>query len=234
MPSTQFGQALSLKDGIDSINIALSQTETEDSWESIARAISTLTTLCRDSSSEFPAEMIAIMRTVSRPLNSAMNSERTRLSGVAIDLLGVLASELGAAFDPLLPLFFPTLLSLCARTNKVFVARSRTAILTIIESSQLPSILPYLPPPLKDKSVSLRLTAVEGVLACMNCFNPPDLEKEGRAQEIETAIRFSARDASADVRKVGRKIFEAYKVLLPSRVDRCVLKAMGNGMLLTK
>jgi hypothetical protein len=170
--------------------------------------------------------MIAIMRAVSRPLNSAMNSERTRLSGVAIDLLGVLASELGAAFDPLLPLFLPTLLSLCARTNKVFVARARTAILTIIESSQLSSILPYLLPPLKDKSVSLRLTAVEGVLACMNCFNPPDLEKEGRAQEIETVIRFSARDASADVRKVGRKIFEAYKVLLPSRVDGCVLKAM--------
>jgi hypothetical protein len=53
----------------------------------------------------------------------------------------------------------------------------------------------------------------------MNCFNPPDLEKEGRAQDIESAIRLAARDASADVRKISRKVFEAYKVLLPSRVD---------------
>jgi hypothetical protein len=59
----------------------------------------------------------------------------------------------------------------------------------------------------------------------MNCFNPPDLEKENRALEIEAAIRLSARDANADVRKVSRKIFEAYKELLPDRVDRFVLKA---------
>jgi hypothetical protein len=56
----------------------------------------------------------------------------------------------------------------------------------------------------------------------MNCFNPPDLEKETRARDIETIIRIAARDAHADVRKVSRKLFEAYKLLLPSRVERCV------------
>jgi hypothetical protein len=210
------------KQQVDAIRTPLSQNETEESWDSIARSISELTALCQEASCDFPIEVVATARSLSRSLNSAMNSERTRLSGAAIDLIGVLASCLGANMEPLLPIFLPTLLNLCARTNKVFVTRSRTSILTIIESCQLPAILPYLLQSFKDKSVSLRLTAIEGVLACMNCFNPPDLEKEGRAQEIESAIRLAARDASADVRKISRKVFEAYKVLLPGRVDGCV------------
>lgn len=207
---------------VDSLRASLFQHETEESWDAIARSISKLTILCKEASCDFPSEIVATVRGVFRPLNSAMNSERTRLSGVAIDLFGVLASGIGANIEPLLPLFFPTLLGLCARTNKVFVTRSRTSILTIIETSQSPAILPYLLQSFSDKSVSLRLTAIEGVLACMNCFNPPDLEKEGRAQDIESAIRFAARDANADVRKISRKVFEAYKVLLPSRVDKYV------------
>lgn len=57
-------------------------------------------------------------------------------------------------------------------------------------------------------------------MACLNSFNPPDLEKEARARLIEDVIRVTARDANADVRKVSRKIFEAYKALLPGRVEQ--------------
>lgn len=64
---------------------------------------------------------------------------------------------------------------------------------------------------------------MEAVLACMNCFNPPDLENEGRAQLIEMALRKTARDSSAEVRRVTRKVFDAYKVLLPGRVEKYVI-----------
>ncbi|KAF8891649.1 clasp N terminal-domain-containing protein [Infundibulicybe gibba] len=148
-----------------------------------------------------------------------MTSERTRLSGAAVDLVSAVALQMGGQFEPLLPLFFPTLLNLCSRTNKVTITRTRTCILAIIEATQLPSILPYFLQSVKDKSASLRLTSVEGTLCCLNCFNPPDLEREARAKDIEGIIRSSARDANADVRKVSRKVFEAYKLLLPGRVD---------------
>jgi hypothetical protein len=39
---------------------------------------------------------------------------------------------------------------------------------------------------------------------------------------VEDVIRATARDASADVRKLSRKVFEAYKALLPERVDKYV------------
>ncbi|KAJ7733088.1 hypothetical protein B0H14DRAFT_2996778 [Mycena olivaceomarginata] len=183
--------------------------ETEETWDTIARGIANLAAACNETDSYTPADLLAAMRSISRPLISAMNSERGRLS----------ASCLGVAFEPLLSHFLPVLLALSGRTSKVTVSRARTCILTIIDATHLPSILSYLLHDVADKSVSLRLAVVESTLACMNCFNPPDLEKDARAKEIEAIIRATARDANADIRKVSRKVFEAYKLLLPSRLE---------------
>ncbi|KAI0300977.1 hypothetical protein B0F90DRAFT_1917521 [Multifurca ochricompacta] len=90
---------------------------------------------------------------------------------------------------------------------------------TIIDQTQLISLLPYFVGALRDKSVTLRLIAIECVLACVQCFNPPDLEKDARAKDMESAIKLTSTDASADVRKVSRSVFEAYKILLPARVE---------------
>jgi hypothetical protein len=214
------------KHEVDSVRTVLALAETEESWDTIAKGITHLTDFCKNGACNFSAEIVPSMRMLSRPLNNAMCSERSRLSGAAIDLLSTLACGLGSEMEPLLPLFFPTLLTLCTRTNKVFITRARTCIFAFIENTQLPAILPFLSEASKDKSVTLRLAAAESVLACLNCFNPPDLEKEVRASLIEEVIRATARDASADVRKVSRKVFEAYKALLPGRVDKYV-KLLG-------
>ncbi|KAJ7782977.1 clasp N terminal-domain-containing protein [Mycena metata] len=203
----------------ETIRAQLFLPETEETWDAIARGVTALTAACNDPDSYTATELLVAMRSSSRPLISAMNSERGRLSGVAIDLIAVVASCLGVAFEPLLAHFFPVLLTLSSRTSKVTVARARTCILAVIDATHLPSILPYLTQSVTDKSVSLRLTIVESTLACMNCFNPPDLEKDARAKDIESIIRGTARDANADVRKVNKKVFEAYKLLLPNRLE---------------
>ena len=164
-----------------------------------------------------------MLRASSRPLSSALNSERTRLSGTATDFLTTAATVLGSSFEPLVPHYLPTLLTLCTRTNKVFLNRAKACIAAFVEYTQAPAIIHYSSLSVSDKSVSLRLAAAETMLLCLKGFNPPDLEKEARAKEIEATIRATAVDASADVRKVGRKIFDAYKILLPRRVQRCVL-----------
>ena len=197
--------------------------ETEDSWERITKAMLSFAGTCEQGGYEAaPAEIISALRNFSRPIINAMNSERTRLSGAAIDLLVSVATGLGREFEQLLTLFMPPLLVLCGRTNKVLINRTRTCIINIIESTQLASVLSYFLQNIKDKSTSLRLIAAEGTLACLNSCNPPDLERESRARDIEAIIRSTARDANADVRKLSRKIFECYKILLPGRVDRSV------------
>lgn len=212
-----------LKRQIDAVKPTILRTETEESWDAIAKALQQFGALYNNGGGDFLDELIPSTRSLTRQITSAMCSERTRLSGVAIDIVSIMASSLGRQFDPLLPLFFPTLLLLCSRTNKVVMNRARLCIGTIIECTQLPAILPYFLQAVKDKSSSLRLTAAEGVLTCMNCFNPPDLEKETRAQEIEAIIRATAKDASADIRKVSKKLFEAYGLLLPSRLGKYVI-----------
>ncbi|KAI0759826.1 clasp N-terminal domain-containing protein, partial [Trametes elegans] len=168
------------------------------------------------------SDLVAALRSSFRPINSALNSERTRLSGTATDFMATAVTSLGRAFEPLLPYYLPTLLTLCIRTNKVVVTRAKNCIHAIIEHTQSPAILHYLVESVKDKSVSLRLSAAEAVVLCLNTFNPPDLEKESRAKDIEAIIKTTGVDASADVRKTARKIFDAYKILLPGRVQRCV------------
>lgn len=168
----------------------------------------------------FPTEISSALRGLARPINSAATSERSRLSGVAVDLLKISAESLGKHFTLLIPLFFPTLLGLCARSNKVFISRAKACVLSVIEATHSPTILPYLVEAAKDKISSLRLAAAEFSLACLNGFNPPDLEKEARSREVEALIKCTATDASADVRRVGKKLFEAYTILLPHRVDK--------------
>ncbi|OCH93134.1 hypothetical protein OBBRIDRAFT_725457, partial [Obba rivulosa] len=197
--------------------------ESDETWDTIAHAIQRLASLTRGSALVFGPYFITSIRTLSRPLTGAITSERSRLSGIAIDLVCVLSDVLADLFTPLIPLFLPTLLVLCSRTNKVFITRAKACIATIIQNTRSISILPYLLDAAKDKSSSLRLAAAEGALACLNSFNPPDFEKEPRAREVEGIIRAVATDANADVRKIGRQIFEAYKVLLPKRVERYVL-----------
>ena len=193
--------------------------ETEESWDKISKAIASLSTLVQEEGSEYPTELAKFLRSFYRPLTSAAMSERTRLSAVAFELFKVSAESLGKSFTALIPLFLPTLLTLCTRPNQVVITRAKACIISIIESTYAPSILSFLADAIKDKAVSLRLAASECILVCLNTFNPPDLEKEARAKVIEGIIKSTATDASADVRKFGRKIFDAYKILLPTRVN---------------
>lgn len=195
--------------------------ETEDTWEKIGKSITSLIKLCENGGYDAnPTELVAALRAAHRPIISAMNSERTRLSLIPLEFFSTLAPVMGGEFEQLLPLFMQPLLTLCTRTNKVVLNRSRACIFSIIESSQSASLLTYFLQNIKDKSNTLKTVASEGTLACLNSCNPPDLEREPRAIEIEAIIRATARDAHADVRKVSRKLFESYKILLPSRVAK--------------
>ncbi|KAA1473885.1 hypothetical protein DENSPDRAFT_873056 [Dentipellis sp. KUC8613] len=211
--------AADLQKELSVLQSPLQLVETEETWEKIATAFSRLGALAQAGACDYPASLVPFLRSISRPTANAATSERSRLASTAIAMLSYVAQGLGKGFEPLLHLYLPVLLAICGRPNKVFVARARAGVETIIESTQLPSILPYLVNSLADKSISMRQTAISGILACLNCFNPPDLEKEARALDIENAIRTTATDANGDVRRISRKVFDAYRILLPDRVD---------------
>lgn len=205
------------------IRAKLELPETEDSWDKISRGLDELRAIvCDDGTADQDSALVPFLRSVALPINSAMNSERTRLSGAAIDTLTAIVNGLGPGFEPLVPIFFPTLLALCARTNKITVSRARKSITAIIENTQLPSLLSYFLGSCKDKSVTVRLACAESTLSCLNSFNPPDLEKETRVHQIEGLVHAAGHDASSEVRQVAKQMYIAYQQLLPTRVERYV------------
>ncbi|KAI0085118.1 clasp N terminal-domain-containing protein [Irpex rosettiformis] len=217
-PSSEFGRKMTLEIELQGVKDTLSLKESEDTWGAIANALVTLKQAIQHNSTELPDKLVVTLRAHAQAINNAATSERSRLSGHALDLLSTSVIELGNTFDPLLSLFIPTLLTLSSRPNKVFVSRARDCLNTIVSCTQSSVVLPLLVHHIHDKSTSVRLTVAETALTYLNCANPPDVQREARAKDVELLIKAAAVDANADVRKYGRDLFDAYKVLLPERV----------------
>ena len=196
--------------------------ESEETWDKLTSAITRLKSLTDNGAAEFPSELTSLLRGVARPLINCVNSERSKLSGVSLELFVSLAQSLQSSFTPLIPVFLPTLLSQCMRSNKVFSARGKACVIEIIGSTRLPGILTYLLSSVKDKSVAMRLAAAEAALACLNVCDPEELVRGVRQGEIESIIKATIQDPNGDIRKTSRKMFEAYTILNPDRIDTYV------------
>lgn len=193
--------------------------ESEETWDKLALSLARLKSLSDNGAAEFPSEFTLLIRGVARPLINCLNSERSKLSGVSLELFASLSQSLQSSFAPLIPVFMPTLLSQCMRSNKVFSARGKACVIEIIGSTRLPGIITYVLNSVKDKSPIMRLAAAEAALACLNACDPEELVKGVRQGEIETIIKATIQDANGDIRKTSRKIFEAYTILNPDRID---------------
>ncbi|KZT58929.1 hypothetical protein CALCODRAFT_431937 [Calocera cornea HHB12733] len=149
-----------------------------------------------------------------------MCSERTRLSGTACDLLATIAPRMGDKFDAVLPLFFPEVLKLCSRTNKLFIARAQKTLAVIITHTKLAGVFPFLREAVKDKSHTLRISAIEMTLQCMKEYEARILR--AKVDDIESILRSTATDPNPEARKLSKQLFELYKKQFPDRVEECV------------
>ena len=167
--------------------------------------------------------MIAGIRSLSRPLNRAMNSKRIKLSGSTIELVTALLAGLGPSFEPLASIFFLSLLRLCAHTNKVLSRRAKACVFAVIRDTKSQSLFPYLAESLHHRLASVRIVATEAILAHLNCLTPSNIENDRRrARLLENLMKLASRDVNVDVRKLGKKISEAHKAQLADCSERCV------------
>src|SRR5882757_1313041 len=124
-----------LRAEIDYIRRKISLPETEQSCDRIQQGILQLTQLCNICSCRFTTEILAGIRSISKPLNLAMKSERTMLSASAIQLVTALSAGLGPSFEPIVSLFVPTLLRLCIQTEKVSRRIAKACIFALIDNT---------------------------------------------------------------------------------------------------
>ncbi|KAJ8590443.1 hypothetical protein M405DRAFT_736837, partial [Rhizopogon salebrosus TDB-379] len=176
-----------------------------------------MTQCCISGGCEYPTDMLVGIRLLSKQLIRAINSGRCSLSGSATELLIVLSSGLGRSFAPLVPIFLPTVLGLCARANRLFITRAQACILAMIRGTQSPFILQCLADSVNHKLTSVRLVAAEGIHVYLHCFKIRAVNTETRARLVEAVIKSTALDENADMQHVGKKILEGYTAFSPGR-----------------
>ncbi|KAG8747148.1 hypothetical protein FRC10_002197 [Ceratobasidium sp. 414] len=216
-----------LRHALDPLRPLTEQPETEENWEKISRAIQTIGALTRGGATDLDVEYVKEIRSFSgmlltshaKQLSEQMNSERTRLANVAVDLLTTIAPPLGNKFEPLIPLFVPTLIKLLGRTNKVFLSRATAGLQSIISSCPHPRILVELRIMATDKSAGLRVIVAGAILQCLSEWDWSVSSFAAKVGEIESFIRSTGTDSNVEVRKIARKTFDLYKQMFPDRVD---------------
>ncbi|CAE6448831.1 unnamed protein product [Rhizoctonia solani] len=211
--------AKDLRYALDPLRPLQEQLETEENWDKITRAIQTIAALTRGGAAELDAEYVKEIRGFSTLILNSMNSERTRLANVAVDLFTVLAPPLGNRFEPFIGVFVPTLIKLLGRTNKVFVSRATAGLRSIISHCPHPRILVELRVMANDKSAPLRVLVAGAVLQCMSEWDWSVPALAAKAGDIETVIRALGTDSNVDARKIARQIFDQYKQTFPDRVE---------------
>ncbi|KAG8832262.1 hypothetical protein FRC17_001621 [Serendipita sp. 399] len=197
---------------IEDLRICLDQEENEESWDKIQRAVARFKAIVRGGGYRHDS-FVPSLRPLTRLISTPMLSERGRLSAVAIELVATLASALGKRFDPLVLGFVPTLLKLCQRPNKVVITRAQGCLTTVIKQTRLPSVLPFLRDAAKDKSVTLRVAAVESAYLCISSIEEDKLSN--KITDIESIIKTTSRDPNPEVRKHSRVILQEYREKFP-------------------
>ncbi|CAO1630507.1 unnamed protein product [Sympodiomycopsis kandeliae] len=211
IPITSSGQ---LTSQLKPIEDALSEKETEHSWQKLDKALTQLEVVTKNGGYKFE-HFVSFMNRIAGPLARSLLSERTKLSGTAADVIASVAPRLGERFEPLLNCYIPPLLQLCARTNKVAYQRAQKCLLLIVKHCKLPAMLPFLGEACKDKFAGLRIVALTCMVALLEYAGRERLEK--RVAEIEAVVKITARDSNPEVRQYSRRLFEHYKAHWPQR-----------------
>lgn len=165
-----------------------------------------------------------------RGVVGALSTERTRLSGTALDLLGSTA-RLGSHWDSAIPFYIPTIIKLLGRASRIYVTRASIALNTLIRGTKSASFVPLLLDGLNDKSVSMRVGCADAILCCLGgsperdrdqleLIKEPALNRDGlnkRVVDIENAIKIGGRDRDPKVRAICKRIWDLYQRQWPVR-----------------
>src|SRR5260221_14713219 len=92
-----------------------------------------------------------------------MVSERTLLSGPAVELVSVIGARLGPKFEPFVPLYLPAVLKLCTKPSKIYLSRGTSCLKMLATHCRVPAIISQLKLVMMEKSQTLRIAASDAL-----------------------------------------------------------------------
>ncbi|CAG8583223.1 4597_t:CDS:2, partial [Ambispora leptoticha] len=217
MSGAKIESATQFEAELKKISEVLQEKETEHTWQLLEKELKRLAVLTREIGGTYENILISSSKSLRVPIVNSLATERTRLSGAACEFVEELGRCLGPKFETLVDFFFPALLKLCARTNKVFITRAQKSIMTIIRNCKIPALIPKFKEALKDQNKTLRTSAAEFILVSLEVNDVGALSKY--IADLEWAIREGAIDSTPAVRSTSKKTFEIFKLKFDLRIQ---------------
>ncbi|KAJ2005859.1 hypothetical protein GGI04_002077 [Coemansia thaxteri] len=191
--------------------------EGEETWGQIDGALKSVTSLVTAGATKFDT-FVPTMKQAAKHINSAVGSERTRLSGTALALVEELARQMETRFSALSDLLVPAAMKTCGRANKVFVTRGVKCLTTVITYAHIPEQTARIcEAATADANKTMRASAAKLLMALVSCCTVPELTAHLPA--VEAAIASGVVDANVDARTTARQSYEIYIKRFAARVD---------------
>lgn len=147
-----------------------------------------------------------------------MLSDRGRLSGVATDFLTSMAPRLAVHFHPLIPLYLPPTIRLLARPNKVYLRRAEKCVMTILTHCATPGLITLVKVGIEDKNEACRRSCGAALEKILRDWEKEVIGAKG-VVELEVAIRRMATEKDAEVRKIGKRMWDVFTAKWPERIE---------------
>ncbi|KAJ1982532.1 hypothetical protein H4R35_000255 [Dimargaris xerosporica] len=222
--STELPQELKVSSAADletylpAVRQGLQAKEGEGTWRLIDDAINTLAALVRGGAIAYPSFHSELATLATPFLTDALLTERTRLSGSAVELVVAFGQAVAKPLPVLIDVFVPALMKLCSRTNKVFVTRAKRCMIGLIGACQMTEALSQYHEALKSTNKTLRECAVEFVLTTVQSASPDALNAM-HLDTVELAIKDAILDSAPKVRDMAKQCYKAYGKAYPTRLS---------------
>ncbi|KAJ2489229.1 hypothetical protein IWW37_004155 [Coemansia sp. RSA 2050] len=192
--------------------------EGEETWGQIDTALKGLISLVQAGATKFET-FVPTMKQAVKHINSAILSERTRLSGTALALVEEMAKQMETRFTPISDMVFPSAMKTCGRANKVFVTRGVNSLTTVITYSHVPEQTPRICDAAStDPNKTARASASKLLMSIVSCCTVPELTPH--LAVVESAIASGVVDANPDARTIARQSYEIYIKRFANRVEQ--------------
>ncbi|CDS06145.1 hypothetical protein LRAMOSA08673 [Lichtheimia ramosa] len=204
--------------------------ETDETWQLFNAALNNIKNWVEHSNAHEYEGFGKHLKSLRDGINHALLSERTRLSGAAVELVKTLAKTMQRDYEPFHDMFHGSLVRMLARTKKVIVAQALDCLKTVIAASKLPRLIPRFSAMLTNNN-KLQVTNNSTLSSAATCLelciqnNTPE-HIQPHIQSLEAAIRAGIIKPSAEVRTAVRACYKAYASKMPDNAT-----SFENGLL---
>nr|CAG8539135.1 7347_t:CDS:2 [Entrophospora candida] len=197
--------------------------ESEHNWEKFNKALIVLIEITRKGVIHYEDIFIDGIKFLRQPIENSLLTDRSRLSGTAINLIEEIFKALGSKSKSLTEIFAPSILKLCNRANKLFVKRANDCLDTIIRNSKSPSLIPKFKEAMQSQNKQMRTSAAQLTSVLLETVDVNGLNHH-YIEDLESMIHKGAADSEPAVKNASRKSFDFYKSKFDFRLDNFVAR----------